>query len=123
MDDERAYRFFCGVDMVPGTILAAHPGARFVARARVGDDVGSTEPVWGVLVRLATPSADSNAAGPVAVTTDDGRRFQAIAPAGTTPRGDSAAVLAAARYWELSPAYVATLPAHEPDETDGASPA
>lgn len=120
MDDRQAYRFFCGDDMAPGAILAAHPGARFVARARVAGDAASPAPVWGILVRLADPSADATMAGSIEVTTDDGRPFQAIAPAGTTPRGEPAAVLAAARYWELSPAYIATLPGRGSDEADGA---
>ena len=120
MDDGRAYRFFCGADMMPGLILAAHPGACFLARARVRDNAATTEPVWGVLVRLAEPSVEAGGTGAVSVTADDGRGFQAIAPAGITPSGDPAAVLAAARYWELSPTYVATLPGCGPGGADDA---
>jgi len=91
--------------MAPGAVLAAYPGANFVARARLTD---AADEVWGILVRVqvATAAADGPAC---AVETDDGRRFAALAPGDGRPAGDPAAVLAEARYWELPPSYVAGL--------------
>ena len=123
MTEERGYRFLCGTDMVPGAVLAAFPGAQFVARAQVMDtERTETEPnvppVWGILVQVPA-NDDDRSSGSVAVRTDDGRVVQAVAPAGTRPTGDPAAVLAAARYWELPPAYVATLSTSSFDPNDG----
>ena len=102
------YRFICGADMDPTAIRAAWPGARFVARARLGER-------WGIL--LSAPLTDADRARPEReVITDDGRAV--LAHADETPAGDDAGILAAARYWELPPAYVRTLAGfEEPAET------
>jgi hypothetical protein len=91
--------------MAPEAVREAHPGATFVARARLAE--GEDE-VWGILLRV--PGA-AGGAGTRPVVTDDGRRVAAVAPTGGTPAGDPAAVLAEARYWELPPGYVARLAA------------
>ncbi len=97
------FRFVCGAGMAPGVVLAAWPGARFVARAWVPGADGA--PVWGILLAGAGDAGDAPSA---TATTDDGREFEAAASS-LVPEGDAAAVLAAARYWELPPAYVRTL--------------
>jgi hypothetical protein len=120
MSDTQAdvYLFLSGAEMHPTDVLAAYPGARFVARARLaapvadvaspfaehlsGDD--SAE-VWGILVRWPDGTADGP---PHEVVTDDGRAFQALTTEGLLS-GDPDAVLAQARYWELPPPYVARL--------------
>jgi len=104
MDDASAYLFLCGAEMDPSAVRAAHPGARFVARARAGGE-GEGGQVWGILLRV--PAAAGG--GEREVTTDDGREFRAAAPHGWDPGGEPAAILAAARYWELPPAYVRRL--------------
>jgi hypothetical protein len=102
------YRFLCGADMEPSAARAAFPGGRFVARACL-PPAGGAPPagVWGILLEVP---ADGAVAGDATlrVVTDDGRPFAAVGEA--EPHGDPAAVLAAARYWELPPAYVRTLP-------------
>jgi hypothetical protein len=110
------YRFLYGADMAPEAIRRAFPRASFVARAWIGDPA---EPVWGVLVA----GAGAAEALPVAeATTDDGRRFLAAVP--SPPAGaDPARIIAAARYWELAPAYVERLVAAQAAagaETEGA---
>jgi hypothetical protein len=104
------YRFLSGAAMDPQLILATYPGARFVARVRLpvsGSDAPGDE-VWGIVIRLATPAtSDSDAVREV--TTDDGRTLTAAVAGDGHPTGDPAAVLAAAKYWELSPAYVKRL--------------
>ena len=97
------FRFVCGAGMAPGAVLAAWPGARFVARAWVPGADGA--PVWGILLAGA---GEAGGAPSATVTTDDGREFEAVVPT-VAPEGDAAAVLAAARYWELPPSYVRTL--------------
>lgn len=98
-------RFLCGADMDPTALRAARPGATFLARARLA---GTAEPgVWGLLIE--TPLSETDEALPLRpVLADDGRAFEARAD--EVPLGDPAAVLAAARYWELPPAYVRSLP-------------
>jgi hypothetical protein len=64
--------------------------------------------VWGIVIRLATPAtSDSDAVREV--TTDDGRTLTAAVEDDGQPTGDPAAMLAAAKYWELPPAYVTRL--------------
>jgi len=101
--------------MDPTAVLAAYPGARFVARARVNTDGAILAPafagrlageVWGILV--AVPEATTEDAETREVVTDDGRRFRA-ALEGPLVAGEPAEALAAARYWELPPAYVVRL--------------
>ena len=95
--------------MDPTAVLAAYPGARFVARARLAAAEEQDE-VWGILIRVPAETGEDDGADEREVITDDGRRFRAIAVGGGRPAGDPAAVLAAARYWELPPSYVRRLP-------------
>jgi hypothetical protein len=109
----KAYRFLCGAGMDPSTVRAALPGAAFVARAYLPGSAGGGDR-WGIL--LDAPPMNLDGLETREVITDDGRRFQAWAE--TTPGGSPEEVLAAARYWELPPAYVRTLAGfEEPDET------
>jgi hypothetical protein len=99
------YRFLSGAEMAPRDILATYPGARFVARARL--TVGSSGEVWGLVIRLASPDVSGDEVREV--TTDDGRVLPASVAGDVHPTGEAAAVLAAAKYWELPPAYVKGL--------------
>lgn len=97
--------FLCGADMDPTALVTARPGARFLARARLADSGAPGR--WGILIETPPLAADADA--PLRpVVTDDGRTFEARAE--EAPAGDAADVLAAARYWELPPAYVRSLP-------------
>ncbi len=113
-NEQTTHLFLSGADMDPTEIRNAYPGARFVARSRLatagealppayGDLDGSE--VWGILV--AAPFQPVSAT--VDVVTDDGRRFQAQLGLGGLLCGSPADVLAAARYWELPPSYIARL--------------
>lgn len=109
-EDGEAYRFLSGAEMDPTVVRETYPGAVFVARARLasggaGDVSGET---WGILIRLPG-SGERWEAGEQEVITDDGHRFRAVVVDDGRPTGDPAAVIAAARYWELSPAYVRRL--------------
>ena len=108
--DAAAYRFLCGADMDPTAVLTAYPEARFVARARLVAGEDNVDQVWGILIRVPPDVSTDEMADVREVVTDDGRRFRAVAVGGGRPVGDPAAVLAAARYWELPPAYVRRLP-------------
>ena len=117
MTESNACLFLSGAEMDPTAVLAAHPSARFVARARMsvehqeiaspfagilaGD--GSAE-VWGILIEKAGAGSD----GTRRAITDEGREFKAVLD-GQLVSGEPEAVLAAARYWELPPAYVGRL--------------
>ena len=114
--------FLCGADMDPTTVLRAHPGARFVARARVvaGDgSSGAGAGVWGILVRVPGEGGEGGE-GTARIETDDGRPFTARLEGGGRPVGEPGAILAAARYWELPPAYVAELQAALGADEEGA---
>lgn len=110
------FLFLQGADMHPTAVIAAHGGAQFVARARLEEQEefpppegseDSTE-VWGILLRV--PEPEGGMPGPErAVVTDDGRSFVARTVAPTGSAADPAAILAAARYWELPPSYVRSL--------------
>lgn len=120
-----AFAFLFGSDMDPGTVRATYPGARFVARARIPGGPGeypwhpagdpadwpqdeSSLDVWGILVHL--PEGTSPPIAPLRqVVTDDGRRFEVFLGTDGSTVGEPADVLAAARYWELPPAYVSRL--------------
>lgn len=103
---EAGYRFLSGAEMDPRAVLAAYPGARFVARARLA--VGASgEDVWGIVIQLASPEASNIERREV--TTDDGRVLLAAVAGDGRPTGDATAVLAGAKYWELPPAYVKGL--------------
>lgn len=104
--------FLRGAEMQPERVRAAWPDARFLARACVlPRPVGAIVPpsgaayeTWGILIE-APGVAEAGEAR--TVVTDDGRQFAAAAlPADDA---DPAAVLAAAKYWELPPAYVRHL--------------
>lgn len=100
--------FLCGADMEPIAIRERYPSARFVARARVAMGTEADE-LWGLLLLLPGAAADDDGEDRRPVMTDDGRRVGAAAPAGWRTTGAPAAILAAARYWELSPSYVRRL--------------
>jgi hypothetical protein len=63
------------------------------------------EEVWGILIE----GAGDETGAPVQAITDDGRTVDARIVGGQVIDGDPDAALAAARYWELPPAYVARL--------------
>lgn len=122
-----AYVFLFGADMNPTTARSMYPGARFVARARIPGGPseypwfpacdpanwpeGATSlDVWGILLQL--PEGTSPPIAPLRqVVTDDGRSVDAFVGTDGATVGDAAAVLAAARYWELPPPYVRRLQA------------
>ena len=104
-----SYRFLSGAEMDPESIVPALPEARFVARARLS--VGASdvaEEIWGIVVRVANAGA-SDPTTERSVTTDDGRVLMAAVAGDGRPVGEPAAVLAAAKYWELPPMYVKGL--------------
>jgi len=115
-------RFLYGADMEPEAVHRGLPGGRFVARAWVASvslppPLPSSEgdgEVWGIVITTPAPAAGvmgaANGTG-VTVMTDDGRTMEAIAATPPEALADPAATLAAARYWELPPAYVAALAA------------
>ena len=111
VEDGEAYRFLSGAEMDPAAVLAAEPAARFVARARLGTGTASDDVyyVWGILIRVPAGGFGVDVGEEREVTTDDGRSFAAAVDGAGRPRGGAAAVLAAARYWELPPAYVRRL--------------
>lgn len=98
--------------MQPGDVLAAWPAARFVARAHltaqpsgaVAVPEGSAYETWGILIDAPDAEVVGEQRG---VVTDDGRALTATVPPANA--GDAAAVLAAAKYWELPPPYVERL--------------
>lgn len=104
--------FLSGAEMQPERVRAAWPEARFLARGQLQPrPQGAVPPPanaayerWGILVEVPDGAADGE---PRAAVSDDGRAFAVtvVAP----DDADPAAVLAAAKYWELPPAYVRTL--------------
>jgi hypothetical protein len=114
--DQVTYLFLSGAEMDPTAVRTAYPGARFVARARVDANGLPVAPafssylgaeVWGILVTV--PGVSGAGDETREAMTDDGRTFAAtIAPA-ELAGGEPVAALAAARYWELPPAYVTRL--------------
>ncbi len=104
--------FLSGAEMQPERVRASWPEARFVARGRLeprplGASMapsGTRYEIWGIVIE--TPDAPAAGESRSAVT-DDGRAFAVVVPA--PDDADPAAVLAAARYWELPPAYVRRL--------------
>lgn len=119
------YLFLDGAEMLPERVRAAWPEARFVARARLAPrplgaviaPVGAQYETWGILLETPDGGVDGERRGAV---TDDGRELSAVVIAADD--ADPAAVLAAARYWELPPAYVrrlaiaAAVPAEDPSD-------
>lgn len=110
-EDGGAYRFLSGAEMEPEAVLATAPAARFVARARLGAGGAADEAdvIWGILIRVPASEGGADSREEREVTTDDGRSFRAAVAGDGQPRGDAAAILAAARYWELPPTYVGRL--------------
>jgi hypothetical protein len=114
----RAIMFLSGESMHPTAVRATYPNARFLARASVDAaeaqiapafaraivDRGETGTVWGIAVEI-----DGESAGGLTVTTDEGAALQAAAPDDLFASGDPEAVVAAALYWELPPAYAQRL--------------
>ncbi len=107
---ETEYRFLSGPDMDPTAIRTTYPGAHFVARAYLSDTTSATPDAatWGIIIRLATASPVDDASPPRQATTDDGRVLT-VTLASNSPQADAAGTLAAAKYWELPPTYVARL--------------
>ena len=98
--------------MEPERVRAAWPEARFVARGRlqprplgaIVPPAGARYETWGIVIETPDAPVAGDARGAVA---DDGRSFAVtVLP---PDDADPAAVLAAARYWELPPAYVRRL--------------
>ena len=106
------YLFLSGAEMEPERVRGAWPEAQFVARARleprplgaVAAPVGVRYETWGILIEIPDAPVTGDARG---VVTDDGRVFAVTVP--PPDAADPAAVLAAARYWELPPPYVRWL--------------
>ena len=112
VEDDAAYRFLSGADMDPTAVLARYPSARFVARAVLATEAAggnATGEVWGILIQVPSARTAGDAGESRPVVTDDGRTFRAAVAEGGRPVGDPPAILAAARYWELPPAYVRRL--------------
>jgi hypothetical protein len=126
------YLFLYGEDMEPPAVRSTYPGARFVARAWVAATVAALPPlpqvepppalpgaarspddaVWGILLQLPALGDEADgSAPPVQATTDDERRFAATIGTSPDALADRAAVVNAARYWELPPFYVRRLAA------------
>jgi fermentation-respiration switch protein FrsA (DUF1100 family) len=117
MTEQNAFLFLSGAEMDPSAVLAAYPGARFIARARVraqqheiatpfahGLVEDGTGVVWGILIeRSGEQGGETRQA-----ITDEGREIDAVV-GGQLASGGPDAVLAAAKYWELPPAYVGRL--------------
>ena len=105
--------FYSGELMSPEAIRAAHPGARFIARASI---FAAVEPiaerfapvidqtVWGIAVDVGADLRGET----ILATADDGRSLRVVM-AEPLLSGDPVTVLANARYWELPPAFVAAL--------------
>jgi hypothetical protein len=113
--EQATYLFLSGADMEPTAVRTAYPGARFVARSRITADGASIAPtfaphldgeIWGILIQIPTPIA---ASAHTEATTDDGRALSASLIGDTLIGGEPDEALAAARYWELPPSYVARL--------------
>lgn len=107
--------FLSGAEMHPTRIRREVPGARFIARARINPGslpVSGTfrtaidGDLWGILVE--TTGEFPAGATPTTATTDLGRQVDAVIVGDLVP-GDPVEAVAAARYWELAPAYVARL--------------
>jgi hypothetical protein len=106
------YLFLRGAEMEPERVRAAWPEARFVARGRlqprpfgaVFAPAGARYETWGIVVEAPDTPMSGEARGAV---TDDGREMPVVIPSAAD--ADPAAVLAAAKYWELPPDYVRRL--------------
>lgn len=107
---DRVLLFLCGADMHPSAIRARYPAARFVEVAHCAAPLPglsalaplNEEGVWGIVVRVPETAAD---AAEVAVTLQDGQLTTATLATQPADVADTAAVVAAVRYWELPPTY------------------
>jgi hypothetical protein len=112
MEGLAVYVYLSGAEMQPERVRDAWPEARFVARGRLQPrPLGAVAPpadtryeTWGIVIEVPDVAGDGDARSAVA---DDGRIFIVVVP--PADDADPAAVLAAARYWELPPAYVRRL--------------
>jgi hypothetical protein len=112
MEGFAVYVFLSGAEMQPERVRDAWPEARFVARGRLQPrPLGAVAPptdtryeTWGIVIETPAVADTGDARSAVA---DDGRLFTVAVP--PADDADPAAVLAAARYWELPPAYVRRL--------------
>lgn len=120
MGEQQHVVFLSGADMDPSAVLKRFPNARFVARGRVDANAGEiatqfaqtvasagSAEVWGIVVRVDEPPASPGKLR--AVTTDDGRTYEATQIGELLADGRSQLVLAAARYWELPTGYTGRL--------------
>jgi hypothetical protein len=106
------YLFLSGAEMEPERVRGAWPEARFVARGRleprplgaVAAPAGIRYETWGIVIETPDAPVTGDVRG---VVSDDGRVFSVTVP--PPDATDPAAVLAAARYWELPPPYVRRL--------------
>jgi hypothetical protein len=114
----RTIVFLSGEAMHPTVVRNSHGNPRFLARARVDAaeaeiapafaraivDRGETGTIWGIAVEI-----DGDTESGLTITTDEGQTLEATAPEGQYAAGDPEAVLSAALYWELPPAYTQRL--------------
>jgi hypothetical protein len=105
--------------MTPQAIRAAHPGARFIARAhlmareaeiaaafaRTLVDRGEAAAVWGIAVRIP----DQISGITRRATTDEGIELDVVLAEPMLAAGEPEALLNAALYWELPPPYTTLL--------------
>ena len=106
------YLFLSGAEMQPERVRDTWPEARFVARGRlqprplgaVAPPAGAHFETWGIVIETPAGTVAGDSRGAI---TDDGRVFTVGVP--PADDADPAAVLAAARYWELPPPYVRRL--------------
>jgi hypothetical protein len=106
------YVFLSGAEMQPERVRADWSAVRFVARGRLEPlSAGAAPPpgethdeTWGIVIETPDGAADGE---PRSAVADDGRVFAVVVTA--PDAADPAAVLAAARYWELPPGYVRWL--------------
>jgi hypothetical protein len=98
--------------MVPERVRAEWPDARFVARARLQPrplgaviaPSGARYETWGIIVAVPDTPVVGEVRGAL---TDEGRPLSVVIP--PADDADPAAVLAAAKYWELPPDSVRRL--------------
>lgn len=113
------YRFLTGTDMDPVTIRRTYPEARFIARARLGRKTPPSPEIWGILLHdMGSPVVAGAGDHLAQVMTDDGRVYDATVAGDSALPGEPARIVAAAKYWELPPAYVRSLPGEDASPED-----